>query len=139
MERFNSRYCFVCGKENKGGFGLTFYKKGNHVETTVKVPQKFNGYKNIVHGGIVSTLLDEVINWAAYALSEERKYCVTAEMTVRFEKPIPVEKELLLWGEVVEDNKRMRICSGKILIEGEVFATGTGKLIPIKDASTIKE
>jgi hypothetical protein len=30
MEKFNSKYCFVCGRENKDGFGLTFYKKGNH-------------------------------------------------------------------------------------------------------------
>ena len=139
MEKFNSEYCFVCGRENKDGFGLTFYKKGNHIETTVKIPGRFNGYKNIVHGGIVSTLLDEVMNWAAYALSKDRRYCVTAEMTMRFNKSIPVGKELLLWGEMVEDKKRMRICSGKILIENEVFATGTGKLIPVKDESLLKE
>jgi acyl-coenzyme A thioesterase PaaI-like protein len=139
MEKFNSKYCFVCGRENKDGFGLTFYKKGNHIETTVKIPGRFNGYKDIVHGGIISTLLDEVMNWTAYALSKNRRYCVTAEMTVRLKKSIPVGKELLLWGEMVEDKKRMRICQGKVLIGDEIFAIGMGKLVPVKDESLLKE
>jgi len=139
VEKFNSKYCFVCGKENKDGFGLTFYKKENHVESRIKISKRYNGYKNIVHGGIISTLLDEVMNWAAYALSKERKYCVTAEMTVRLKKPIPVEKELLLWGKMVEDKKKMRICQGKVLMGDEVFAIGMGKFLPLKDESPLKE
>lgn len=58
---------------------------------------------------------------------------------MRFNKSIPVGKELLLWGEMVEDKKRMRICSGKILIENEFFATGIGKLMPMENGSFLKE
>ena len=59
----DNNYCFACGKENPDGLQLEFKysEDGSKVETTYIPPEKFQGWKGIVHGGIITTLLDEIM------------------------------------------------------------------------------
>ena len=69
--------CFVCGDKNPIGLNVPFYVKGDEVVAEYTAGCHFEGYRDILHGGILSALLDEVMIRAVLALEI---YCVTAEI-----------------------------------------------------------
>lgn len=95
---------------------------------TYKVPAELQGWKGITHGGILSTMLDEIMVWAAAGRELET---VTAEMTVRFCKPLPTEHEIRIEGEVTGIRRRLVYTRAKAYDEKKVYAEATGKLYKI--------
>ena len=94
----NSRSCFVCGLENVDGLQLTFYEQADgQVVAETSVPARFQGYPGVVHGGIVAAMLDEVAMRSAM-VDDHLRFMVTAKMTLRYRKAIPVEQPLHLVG-----------------------------------------
>jgi uncharacterized protein (TIGR00369 family) len=88
----------------------------------------------VVHGGILATLLDEIMVWACAVQAKKFGFC--AEMTVRFQRPAVPEEELIAEAELVE-NRRGRVFEAKAELRnaaGEVVASATGKYMPIRDA-----
>lgn len=78
------------------------------------VPKRFQGYPGIVHGGIVASMLDEVTSRTIFR-GDPPRYVVTASLSVRYRKPVPVATPLRLIGRVIEDK-------GKVIkVAGEVF------------------
>ena len=61
LKQKNSRNCFLCGLENNVSLKMTWYEdhQNKQIRSTVTVPNHFNGYPGVVHGGIVSAILDE--------------------------------------------------------------------------------
>jgi uncharacterized protein (TIGR00369 family) len=110
----NSKRCFVCGVENKFGLQLKFYESEPGLviaETTV--PEHFQGYPGVVHGGIVAAMLDEV-SGRSMLHGEPARFMVTAKLNVRYRKPVPVGEKLLLEGRAKEDNGRIATVTGAI-------------------------
>lgn len=96
----NSANCFVCGRENANGLGLTFYEVGpDEVMVEVVIPSHFEGYPGIVHGGIVASVLDEIAGRAAL-VGEHEHFRLTAKLEVRYRKPVPSGELLRLRGVV---------------------------------------
>ena len=94
----NSKHCFVCGLDNPHGLQLTFYEHaGGEVVAEISVPARFQGYPGVVHGGIVAAILDEVAMRSAM-VDDHLRFMVTAKMTLRYRKAIPVEQPLRLVG-----------------------------------------
>ena len=123
--------CFVCGEKNNSGLKARFYYDGKQAVTEVSALEQFEGYRGIYHGGIVSTLLDEVMIKAILALD---RYAVTAEMTVRFFQPVRTGEKIRLVGRVTKSKGRVFITEGQATGEnGQVFATATGKYIEADD------
>ncbi len=119
--------CFVCGDCNQHGLQARFYYDGDKAVSEVVAAEAFEGYRGIYHGGIVSTLLDEVMIKAILA---EDIYAVTAEMTVRFVAPVKTGDKLTFTGRVTKSKGRMYFTEGKATGEdGQVFASATGKYI----------
>ena len=54
-------HCFVCGPENQIGLKARFFFDGHKAHTTVTADERFVGYHGIYHGGLLATLLDEVM------------------------------------------------------------------------------
>ncbi len=125
-----SKSCFVCGEENPLGFRLEFYKEGNEVRAEVVIPEHFIGYKGYAHGGIVSALLDEAMSWAASIFGGERLLYMTVEINVRFKKPVPVGKKLLLRGWVADKKRSLVYTESSLSLEGTELASGKGKFLP---------
>ena len=92
--------CFGCGPGNVAGLSMHFYSDNKSVISYVSVPEHFCGWENIVHGGIVSTILDEIMGWTAIFLL--KKAALTKRMTIDFLKPVIVKQELFVQGELVE-------------------------------------
>ena len=75
-------HCFVCGAENPRGLRIPFAAKGDGVEAEYTAESEHVGYEDVVHGGIISALLDEAIIWAVYVSTG--RFGVTAELCIRF-------------------------------------------------------
>ena len=96
----NSKHCFVCGLDNPHGLQLTFFAQaGGEVVAEITVPARFQGYPGVVHGGIVAAMLDEVAMRSAM-VDDHLRFMVTAKMTLRYRKAIPVEQPLRLVGRI---------------------------------------
>lgn len=83
----DDHYCFGCGRLNPFGLKLTFYRTSDGVLAPFTPEQRHEGYTGVVHGGIVTTVLDEVMAWALYA---EEVWAVTGDLRVRFRRPVTV-------------------------------------------------
>lgn len=119
--------CFVCGEENVCGLKAKFLWDGREVHTTVTASPNHEGYNGIYHGGIVASLLDEVMVKAILATGV---LSVTAEMTVRFKKPVKIGETITYTGRIVESKGRLYTTESEAVdSEGEVVATATAKYL----------
>jgi acyl-coenzyme A thioesterase PaaI-like protein len=110
----SARNCFICGVENLNGLQIKFYQQEpGKVVANYSVPARFEGYPGIVHGGVVSAMLDEVAG-RAFITGDPPRFMVTAKLSVRFRKPVPIEQPLQLFGFIKEDKGRMAVAAGEI-------------------------
>ncbi|MCI0746439.1 MAG: PaaI family thioesterase [Verrucomicrobia subdivision 3 bacterium] len=124
--------CFVCGESNAIGLNLRFETDWRTVRTRFTPRPEHAGFKGVVHGGILATLLDEIMVWACAAQTKRFAFC--AELNVRFVKPVTPGAEILATGELTV-NRRDRIFEAKGELKnqaGELLASATGKYLPIK-------
>jgi len=133
MPLIDDHYCFVCGQNNPDGLQLKFtYPKPGTCRAEFVPEQKYQGWKGILHGGIISTLLDEAL---AHAVGGAEggggaSEAVTAELIVRFKKPVRIGSKIVLSGKVEKDNGKIVEASSEITDEtGLVLASARGKLV----------
>lgn len=79
-------YCFGCSQENHQGLQMTFYEDGDEIISTWNPEKHFQGYMNIVHGGVQSTLMDEIASWVVFI--KLKTGGVTSRLNSRFRKPV---------------------------------------------------
>jgi len=128
--------CFVCGKNNPNGLRLSFEvnKEKQTLKTTFVASPTYQGWDGIVHGGILSTLLDEAMANLVYELGYQ---AVTASIEIRFKKPAPILEPLLVYGEVTEVSKRLIRAKAHIAQEdGAILATGTSTFMKQRNSAT---
>jgi uncharacterized protein (TIGR00369 family) len=123
----DDHYCFVCGEKNPSGLHLTFSLQDGKVQTEF-IPQKIHqGYKDIIHGGLISTLLDEAMVKAALMHGMP---AVTAEITVRFKNPLMVGECATVEAVIERINKKIIETSAIVKkTDGTVIALGHAKLL----------
>lgn len=122
-------YCFVCGPKNPVGLKLDFTFDGKTIRTEYIPPKEHQGYTNIVHGGIVSTLLDEVMVKVAI---ERGTPAVTAQMDVRLKKAVNTGTKIILSAEITKETRKTLEAYAKATVNDEIVADARGKLVKIK-------
>jgi uncharacterized protein (TIGR00369 family) len=131
----DDRVCFVCGEKNAAGLKLHLKTDAERGESAVEVvfAEHFQGWAGIVHGGLLATVLDEAMIYAAGAKGFK---CVTGEMTVRYIKPVSTGVPYALRGTFVEEKGRI-VLAGSVLLDGQgqEMARATGKLFKIETGS----
>ena len=121
----NYPYCFVCGNKNKIGLKVEFFFDKGKAKAQYTPTPEFEGYKDILHGGILSALLDEVM---IYSIIAQGIITVTVQMEIRFKKPAKIGETLFLEGWVSEDKGRILLTEGKIFKkDGTILAESKGK------------
>ncbi len=126
--------CFGCGAANPHGLHLSFTPEADGVRATFTPLEAHQGYEHVVHGGIISTLLDEAMAWA---VAEAGIWAVTGEMQVRFRRPLHVGEPVALHGTVTDVRSRAISASGKIVREADdqVIATATALFVRVPAAT----
>jgi len=123
--------CFVCGESNGVGLKLRFTTDGRVVQTRFRLRAAHIGFRGVVHGGILTTVLDEIMVWACAVPTRRFAFC--AELTTRFLNPVRPDDEIVATGEMLS-NRRNRIFDAKAALtdpSGQIFAEATGKYLPI--------
>jgi len=134
----NDANCFCCGTGNAHGLHLAFsYPETGGAEAFLVIPDHFSGWKNMTHGGFLSMLLDEVMAHACIrsAGTEPGRTAVTAEMTVRFKKPVETGSRVRIVGTITETKGRILSTQGWVYDEsGAVAAEGQARFLLSKPA-----
>jgi len=115
-------WCFACGPDNPIGLKLKFREENGQYIANFTAGPEHQGYDGILHGGIVSTLLDEIMTRYPYHLGF---HTVTARLEVRFLKPTPIGVQLTVVGWIVKQKGRLFELRGEVrLPDGTVTAEG---------------
>ena len=130
-----SRMCLVCGVENVAGFRARFFELDSGELVGVFQPrEEHQGYPGRLHGGLASAILDETIG-RAINVADTHTWGVTAEFTIRFRKPVPLDREVRAIGRITRDGSRVFEGTGEIVLEDgtlAVEARGTYVKLPIE-------
>ncbi|HTZ38573.1 MAG TPA: PaaI family thioesterase [Syntrophales bacterium] len=127
----DDHHCFGCGPKNPSGLQMQFYTDGKAVVSWVTVPQHLCGWKNLAHGGILFTILDEIMARAIiYGL---KCIILTKAITVEFKKPVPMGMEIRAEGRVLRTVSKREAQAEGILIDeaGDICARATGTFATI--------
>ncbi len=106
--------CFACSPKNPSGLQMKFFANDQSVFTWMTIPSHLCGWNNLAHGGVLSTILDEVMSWTAmYRL---KCIAMTRSMTIEFLKPVYIEYRLKAEGKVLEANRQH-----EAFVEGSIY------------------
>jgi acyl-coenzyme A thioesterase PaaI-like protein len=126
--------CFGCGRLNAHGLRLAFYEDERGGVWSPFVPEpRFEGYTGMVHGGVISAVLDEVMAWSLY---RHQVWAVTGELTVRYRAPIRVGERTRAVGWHVDRRGRRIEMAGEIRREddGAVLARASAVFVQVPEA-----
>lgn len=120
----------MCGASNPHGLGVTFFDDGEEVWTEITPAEHHQGWPGVLHGGIISALLDETIGRVAFL---HDRWVQTARLSLRFVKPAPLGKLLRARGTLARDARRLMEMRGELVLAetGEVLAEATGTFVPL--------
>lgn len=131
MEPKQDNPCFGCGGANSRGMRLVFEKDDQRRRITgrFRLGAEYQGGVGYLHGGIIALLLDE-------AMGKLNRFhdvrAVTAELTVEYLRPVPVEEEITVEAEEVSREGRNLMHRGEIRnAAGKVLARGRGRFVAV--------
>lgn len=118
--------CFGCSSTNPCGLRMKFFTDGTMVFTELNVPEHTAGWKNLVHGGVITTILDETMGWSAIFLL--KRFVLTRSISIEFLKPAFVGTRVRAEGKLLDRrSEREAVLESSLLdAEGNLCARGKG-------------
>ena len=124
--------CFGCGGANSRGMQLAFEQDeaARKIRGRFSLDAHYEGAPGFIHGGVIATLLDEVMS-KANRFRQAR--AVTAELTVEYLRPVRTGQELVVEGWETEARGRNLFLAGEIrdAAGGTVLARGRGRFVDL--------
>jgi uncharacterized protein (TIGR00369 family) len=122
--------CFGCGPANPTGLQLEFLiAEDETVVCLATVPDRFAGHPGYLHGGIIATLLDEIMSKAVRARGLT---AMTRHLEIDYLRPVPSGEPLRLEGRVLRGEGRKHWTEAEILdAKGAALARGKGLFIEV--------
>ena len=118
---FEPHNCFACGSLNEHGLRLDLHLGQRRAWTELTLDPRFEGWAGVAHGGIVATLLDEVMAWSLVA---QDNWGVTARMSIDYRRPVPIGHLIRAEGWIVRARRRLVETSARLVGEdGALLAT----------------
>ncbi len=120
--------CVGCGPDSAIGLHMYFARdEDGSVVSRFVVPQRFQGWRDVVHGGIVALVLDEAM---AYAAAATGWLGVTADLKLRFRSEVPVASELVVRGRVLWQRRDvLAITATLVSADGRLLASAEGRFL----------
>ena len=130
MNLTKDRRCFVCGNENRYGLRLNVEKHGERgVRTEFVAHERYRGWSDYLHGGMISLIFDELLGWLSFYLGYD---AMTARFEMRYRKPVPLGSRLIFTGTLENEAKGLLdIKTLALLEEGTLVAEGKGRMMII--------
>jgi uncharacterized protein (TIGR00369 family) len=118
--------CFGCSPNNPIGLQMRFWWDQQTMRSKLVVPEHLCGWNRLIHGGVISTILDEVMSWAAIYSSQQM--VMTKTMTIDFINPIQIGDEITAEGQVKEIKSRHELITKGVILntDNQVCAKSTG-------------
>jgi acyl-coenzyme A thioesterase PaaI-like protein len=131
MDFQDNQCCFVCGQHNPDGLHLEFEPEGlAGVRTSLVIPERFQGFAGIAHGGILATILDECMVNTVWLRGST---AVTARLEVRLRRPVSVGERVTFHAQVVREfSRRFEVSSHATLDDGTVIADAKALLVKVR-------
>ncbi len=131
IELEDDNCCFVCGRENPAGLNLDFSFVDGRASAEFILRKSFQGYKDIVHGGVIAAILDEAMIKAALA---QGIHAVTAAIAVRFTNPLLAGEKGTVEAEITKSGRKLIEAAASIRVAGSrMIAGGKGKLLIVRE------
>jgi len=126
----NSSMCFLCGLHNKNGLRLHFFETAdNQIISVANLSQYYQSYPGRMHGGVICTLLDEIMGRVSM-IENPNGWVVTASLNTRFLCPVPLEEKIFITAQITKDSRLIYIAHGQIILsDGTVAAKADGKYV----------
>jgi acyl-coenzyme A thioesterase PaaI-like protein len=126
------RLCYACGNANDRGLHMEFRREDDRTICEYTPCDYQQGYPGRMHGGVVSTLIDEAMGWAVY---HERHWGATARLNVRYRKPVLLSSVLRIEAWVTKNRGRLLELRAEVRDgDGELLAEGDGVFMKLTDA-----
>ena len=129
---FAEHNCFACGSLNAHGLRMTIHVEPGRSWSELTMADRFEGWEGVIHGGILATLLDEVMGWA---LADGDDWGVTARLTVEYRRPVLVGTSIRVEGWIDRSRRRVMEMRGRIAdaVTGQEYATATATYVTVDD------
>ncbi len=115
--------CFGCSSKNTLGLQMEFYEDGDYIVSKWKPKSHLAGYGNILHGGIQSTILDEIASWVVY--TKVQTAGVTATLNVKYKNTVFTDKgELTVRAKLINQDRKFALIQAEILNSEGVICSG---------------
>jgi len=117
--------CIACGFKNINGLQLQFeadYEGG--VTASFECNEMFEGYAGILHGGIISMILDSAMGNCMFSRG---RATVTVEMNTKFRHPVKTGCRATVTAKITRISHPLYLLEARIIQDGEIKATGKGK------------
>lgn len=141
IPKLQGHNCFACGTANPIGLNLQFYRNGESICTDITLGKNYEGWENVAHGGIVSTILDEVMSWTI--MYSKKVFLVTRNMHIKYIRPVLIGKHLTVRGRLVDDSEPPKIKARAEIRDNEerllVQSLGEFVMIPGEKLSSVPE
>jgi len=100
LPNLDDHFCFGCSPINPKGLQMTFYALKDTVASWVVIDEHYSGWRHVVHGGIIASMLDEIMGRGGLYLL--KRLVMTKSLTLDFLSPVGVGEELMVEGKVLE-------------------------------------
>ncbi|MDK2778312.1 MAG: PaaI family thioesterase [Pseudomonadota bacterium] len=122
-------HCFGCGQNNPNGLQMKFFTNEEKLRSEIVIPEHFRGWSNLAHGGVITTMLDEIMGWTGiYFLN---RFLLTKDIKVRFKLPVFINEGVTIHGWVAEQKSDRQVTLAAELInsKGQVAAKAEGDFV----------
>jgi len=130
IQRLHHGNCIICGHERASGFQVEYLPAGHdRVQASVTCPGVWEGYRGLVHGGIIASLLDGAMTHCLFTCGI---VAVTADMHVRYRHPLRLHSPASVTAELSRESPPLYIVKSQIHQDQQLRATAVGKFMDMK-------
>lgn len=126
-------FCFACGMKNPMGLQLKFFLDGERLCTRVTPMDHWQGYHNVLHGGLQATILDDLMNNHLFRV--QRVWTATAELKLRYRQRVPLDQDLLFYSELAGGHGKVWEVRGTCVLadepDGRPLTTAVGRFMEV--------
>lgn len=134
-----SKECFACGTNNLHGLHMKFYSDGcKYITSSLKLEKKFKGWDRLIHGGIISTILDELMAWTVICIT--KNIMLTKSMTTNYYNKVTTNTEIQAFAWIEEIKSKEAILKSELYDDKNNLcaqAIGVYAMFPIKLAKKL--